>query len=233
MLSIISINENNYYNMKDMVVQNRDFFHGCISKPRTIIIKKKIPETEYIYANFIEKSNKWNVTTVESKKANLLISKEWVDTSSFFNNKPTELKVNTDENMTELVEKSPPLLELEENEKFKDAEGKVLEIETRGEKTQNGIFFKVVDVSKAFDMPYLKDTLLDGKSGAYKRDEDFFVFDIRTSSEGNSLRTSTKKYLYLSYEGMLRVLYVSFCFSFSSISRFCSKRLSNFSFKLL
>ena len=82
------------------------------------------------------------------------------------------------------------------------------EIETRGEKTQNGIFFKVVDVMKAFDMPNLKNALLDQKMGAYSRNDDYFVFYVRNTG-GNSLTPSIKKYLYLSYEGMLRVLFVS------------------------
>ena len=207
MLTIIAINETNYYNMKDLMELNRDFFHGCTSRPKAIVIKKKIPATDYIYANYVEKMQKWNITTVECRKSSLLITKEWVD-AHFFNNKPKE---NEDGeavlSMTELVAKSPPLLELEEHEKFKDMNGNALEIETRGDKTHGGIYFKVADVMKAFDMPKLNDALIHDNSG-YLKNDDYFLFYIREVSVIVS-ETIIKKYLYLSYRGMLRVLFVS------------------------
>lgn len=211
MMSLITINENSYYNTNDLFVHNKDFFYGCSDTKRTIIVKKNIPESEYLYATFATKKNRWNLTTSKCNKANLFISKAWVD-AHFFNTKPVHLtededKGDKEENITELVEKSPPLLSLEEHEKFKDADGNVLEIETRGEKTQNGIFFKVVDVMKAFDMPNLKDSLINTTS-CYSRNDDYFVFFIQTSAINNCLPL-IKKYLYLSYEGMLRVLFVS------------------------
>lgn len=62
-----------YYNMKDLAVLSPEFFYGCKTKPRTIIQKKKIPNTEYVYANL--KKNEWNITTEECKKAQLLVSR--------------------------------------------------------------------------------------------------------------------------------------------------------------
>ena len=55
---------------------------------------------------------------------------------------------------------APPLLELEFDEKFHDDDGNVLEIETRGERDHDKIFFRVQDVMTAFDMPNLDKSLL-------------------------------------------------------------------------
>ena len=40
-----------YYNNTDLFQYNKLFFYGCTTKPKTIITKKSIPETEYLYAN--------------------------------------------------------------------------------------------------------------------------------------------------------------------------------------
>ena len=192
----VTIDAKQYYNSKDLCEYNPEFYYGCKSKPRTIIQKKKIPTTDYIYANL--KSKEWNLSTEECKKAQLLIAKSWVDTHYF---KP---------DTTEVVEsdiKTLSLVHLEDSEKFKDVNGTILEIETCGEKTRNGIYFKVQDVMVAFDIPNL-DVVLRHETSAYERGIDFDIFFIGTT-QVNHLSPPIKKNLYLTYHGMLRVLFVT------------------------
>ncbi|KAJ3028924.1 hypothetical protein HDV00_009908 [Rhizophlyctis rosea] len=59
----------------------------------------------------------------------------------------------------ELLILAPNLLRLEEHEKFRDTDDNVLEIETRGERNRNHIYFKVTDVMRAFDFPSLNNNL--------------------------------------------------------------------------
>ena len=66
-----------YYNNTDLFNYNKNFYYGCTSKPKTIVTKKNIPESEYFYANL--KKGDWNLTSSECKKSQLLISIEWVD----------------------------------------------------------------------------------------------------------------------------------------------------------
>ena len=104
----VTIDAKQYYNSKDLCEYNPEFYYGCKTKPRTIIQKKKIPTTDYIYANL--KSKEWNLSTEECKKAQLLIAKSWVDTHYF---KPDTEVVESDT-------KTLSLVQLEDSEKFKD-----------------------------------------------------------------------------------------------------------------
>lgn len=198
-----------FYNVKDMLLQNRDFFRGCVVKPREIVSKKKIPESEYLYATLTVKTNDWKLSDNSCKKAQLLISKSWVDTNF-------EIKPESDAE-PEPNELDAPLLSLEESEKFKDENGNVLEVEVRGERNKNKIFFKVQDVMTAFKMPYL-DTTLQDKTSNYERDLHYKTFNrpacgFRSQSNKPTytemVSNMTKKSLYLTYKGLLRVLFTS------------------------
>jgi hypothetical protein len=192
----VTIDAKQYYKSKDLCEYNPEFYYGCKTKPRTIIQKKKIPPTDYIYANL--KAKEWNLSTEECKKAQLLIAKPWVDTHYF---KPESSEV------VESDIKTLSLVHLEDAEKFKDANGTILEIETCGEKTRNGIYFKVQDMMKAFGIPDL-DCSLRHENSNYERGADYDTFFIRDNQD-NVLSPTIKKGLYLTYHGMLRVLFVT------------------------
>ena len=219
-----------YYNMKDLTILSPEFFYGCKTKPRNIIQKKNIPTTEYVYGNL--KKNEWNLTTEECKKAQLLVTKDWIDKYFFTTIKNTQVTKktndviinktdnenndkNNDENEDENndendinnedCENAPPEIYLEDGEKFKDVNGNIIEIETRGEKYEDKIFFKVKDVMKGFNMTNLHIHIIDKNSG-YNKNIDYKYFFNRVTLR-NTL--TIKKSLYLTYEGMLRVLFVS------------------------
>jgi hypothetical protein len=192
----VSIFAIQYYNSKELCEYNPEFYYGCKTKPRTIIQKKNIPQTDYIYANL--KAKEWNLSTEECKKAQLLITKTWVDTHYF---RPETSEV------VESDIKTLSLVQLDDHEKFKDANGTILEIETCGEKTRKGIYFKVQDVMKAFDIPNL-DNVLCNSCNNYERGVDYDTFFIPTILT-NCVLPPIKKTLYLTYHGMLRVLFVT------------------------
>jgi len=211
---IDSLKTKMFYNSKHLFDFNQTFYYGCKSKPKSIIIKKKIPPSEYVYANL--KLNEWNLSTADCKKSQLLISKEWVDTHFFKKTEPDVVPVipvvpivpvlPNEFQDTETVD-APALLILEDNEKFKDTDGNILDIETRGTKSRKNIYFKVSDVSKIFDMENLSATLLDTR-GWYERKIDYETFFIRQAF-GSTKSHTIKKCLYLTYHGLLRVLFVS------------------------
>jgi hypothetical protein len=76
------INDREYYNSKDLQAFKPEFYYGYTSKPRNIITKREIPESEYIYATFEKLTKKWNLSDDKCKKAQLLISKQWVQVIS-------------------------------------------------------------------------------------------------------------------------------------------------------
>jgi hypothetical protein len=230
-----------YYNSKDLFNYDNLFYYGCKSKPRNIIVKKNIPETDYLFAN--QKLNEWNISTSSCKKAQLLISKKWVD--RFFFKIPQEPIINIKPDITEpniiqhettfddivlnevkvdkdSIEYAPELINLKDNQKFRDSDGNIIEIETRGTKQYNNIYFKVSDVSKGFDIKNLN-TTLSHKDRGYERNEDYKTFLIsvinkkdeliKNMNKNNGLpieqSNTIKKSLYLTYNGLLRVLFVS------------------------
>ena len=184
----ILISDREYYNSKDLQAFKPEFYYGCTSKPRNIITKKNIPESDYIYATFEKLTKKWNLSNDTCKKAQLLISKQWVDANYFKSssiiikkkpvlaqqkqgqqeeeqgqqeelpqittppppNRELEALIDDHEEEEEIVEEeeqeqqkvenAPPILHLDDGEKFHDADGSVIEIETRGERHEDKIY---------------------------------------------------------------------------------------------
>jgi hypothetical protein len=80
------------------------------------------------------------------------------------------------------------------------------ELEVWGERAMDKCFFRVANVSKVLEMPNLHSTIIKDITG-YIVDNDFYFFN--TKKKDNILKKDNKKELYLSYAGLVRVLYVS------------------------
>jgi hypothetical protein len=226
-LSTIHIEGASYHNSKDMQALNPGFYKGVTTTPRRIIDRKKIPATDYVYAT-LEKGKGWNLSTDNCKKAQLLISTKWINANRFFD-MPMPVKppvvsaetVNEVESATEANEAiesieatevtsakdAPPIIHLSDAEKFHDSDGNVIEIETRGERHEDQIYFKVKDVSIGFEMPSLNHVLVN--EGGYKRGIDYITFKRCTQNVSKNTNKPSSTSLYLTYEGLLRVLFVS------------------------
>jgi hypothetical protein len=253
----ILISDREYYNSKDLQAFKPEFYYGCTSKPRNIITKKNIPESDYIYATFEKSTNKWNLSNDTCKKAQLLISKQWVDANYFksasivIKKKPVlaqqkqgqreeeqgqqeelpqittppppppnrELEafaayreededeiVEEEEQEQQKVENAPPILYLDDSEKFHDADGSVIEIETRGERDRKKIYFKVKDVSVGFGMPSLYRNICADRGYDYGLHYKYMFIRLSFLNVEND---TIKKELFLTYRGLLRVLFVS------------------------
>jgi len=224
-LPVIHIEGASYHNSKDMLTLNPGFFKGFTTTPRRIIDRKKIPATDYLYAT-MEKGKGWNLSTDKCKKAQLLISTNWINANRFFGitgapsvavnevmSASAENKVMNEveaENkiMNEVAEDAPPILYLSDAEKFHDVDGRVIEIETRGERHEDNIYFKVKHVSIGFEMPSLNHVLVN-MEGGYNRGIDYITFNRYTQNVSKNTNKLSSTTLYLTYEGLLRVLFVS------------------------
>ena len=99
---------------------------------------------------------------------------------------------------------------MEPHEKFHDTDGEILEIQTRGERHVDKIFFRASDVSKRFDMPGLKQALLKETEAGYERGLHFTTFTVVNCVDHNKNNTKKPvKSLFLTYHGLMRVLIVS------------------------
>jgi hypothetical protein len=200
--------ENKTYVNADYVLSNAPVYSkGCRSS-RDLIKKKNIESSKYLFARL--KNNEWVITDGKSPKFDkVFILKSFTKTIPELNNE--NVKVTDDKG----IEKAPDIIYLEDNNKFKDTEGNIIEIETRGEREHDKVYFKVKDVAEGFNIEYLNDSINDKKSNyEINIDYKYFICNKTVNSRQKTdkltdYKTSTKKELFLTYQGMLRVLFVS------------------------
>lgn len=192
----IKILNENVYNAEDIYKYDSSYFIGC-NRIRLIIEKKKLDENDYFFA--YNNKDTWIKSTANYPRAKLYLTESYV-----VNNVPKFMDVIKQELYK--YEEAPSILELEDNEKFKDANGKVLDIETRGEKNYDKCYFKVKDISNAFVMPNLNTVLLN-KDNTYEKHIDYKTFHVTKSRNHESCKS--KNELFMTYEGIVKLLYIS------------------------
>ena len=192
-MEIIRLNEIEYINCDD-VFKKAPIYCKDSRNGRELIKNKKIKD--YIYVRL--KENKWIITDGKSYKYDkILFKKLFIDTIK---------EINEPIIIDDKYELLPEIIHLDNNEKFRDNEDNILEIETVGEREVNSIYFKVKDVMNGFNMDRLNDILQD-KNKCYNENIDYKYFMINYTNSGN--KQIKKKELYLTYRGLLRVLFVS------------------------
>ncbi len=217
----------NVYTVDEIKRYDQKFLHGVRNGTKSI--QKCLPEHSYFLAIMSKRSNCY-VPSTNLQRAKLLLKSKWVRENVLQNVANNEDPINDDEptdveatdnvttaNQTKVststavqdspaatapsYKLAPPLLELNDDEKFRNAEGIPVDIETRGVRSPRRIFFRVVDISRAFGITNLKNSLCHPTS-CYERNRDFVTF---THVGKNVVRTS----MFLTYIGLLRVLFVS------------------------
>jgi protein involved in ribonucleotide reduction len=202
-MNIIIINQNSYYLSTELFEHNKNLFNGC--KGRDVIKKKKLNPNDYIYAHLTKSG--WKISNEDYKVAKVLITKNWYDqkiniqiNNEFVHNTPTNGFANNDYQM------APPILDIEDYEKFKDTDGHIINIIIRGERNYKKCYFRVKDVSKGFNMPNLQKTIIDERK-SYELDKHYKKFII--ISGANGANDANENEIYLTYKGMIKVLFCS------------------------
>jgi len=201
---LLKIEEIECYLAKDIFNYDRAFFIGInATRMRDIIIKKKLQPDEYLFG--LELSNGTILKKEEKlRKAQIYLTKEYVHTNI------PKYKKNIDKNDYK-YDIAPEILYLTDEEKFKDENGNIINIEVRGERKHDKCYFKMEDVSKGFGMNNLHQVLLD-KTGKYNINIHYKYFSIvdKLRTDENTTNTTTiQKKIYLTYKGMLKVLFTS------------------------
>jgi hypothetical protein len=189
----------NVYLLTDLITFDRPFFVGCIKSQRSVIRKKNIPAHQYWFATHSKRTNTWALAIPENCKAKILISEEWVH-----NNLP-RLTGNQDAYKYKPL---PPLLELNEDEKFRDIEDNVHEVEVRGVRSREGIRFSCRDVARVFEMETLDthiNRMLDSS------DYEVFCSDGPANWAGPSEQNMAayQASTYITYNGLLKIIFAS------------------------
>lgn len=170
------------------------FKRGCSSKKK-IVENHGLEENDYLYAK--DTGTKWIKASGKDKKNHkFFVTVEWFD-ENFAASPAKKLKDNT--------KPAPPIIELNDHEKFPNDEGGVMEIEVVGKRSVDECYFKVKDVANGFDLPSLHEVIIDKrkKCGHHIHNEYFYC---KNPAKGKNNRT---KKLFLTYFGVLRVLFTS------------------------
>ena len=104
------------------------FFVGC-TRPIFLVIKKRsIPESEYFMVCGNKPEN-YKPTIETNNNRTYLIKLDYLEQRHLL--------------LTGSSDEAPPILHLEAKEKFKDANGQILEVEVRGRRKRSFIFYRI------------------------------------------------------------------------------------------
>lgn len=196
--ALIQHNGVNYYNATDLRAFDSTYFFRTSRSIRKIISLKNIPSSSYHYATFSKKFG-WTSCAHQDKppcKAKLLLKEDWVN-----GNVPKMMTSPSEDNYE--YKKAPDVLYLTDNEKFKTDDGKIAEIEARGERNPKGIYFNIKDVSRCFNMPNIHNYVID-PDASYTEGRDYVIFLIELNNNKH-----LAKRIFMTYQGMLRILFVN------------------------
>jgi hypothetical protein len=196
--NLLTVNNRNYYSADELKLFDPLFFKGCGQSVRGVVKKYTISEEEYLYVLTLED----NATLSNPKvlKAKLVLSEEWSKSNLPSLNSSLSYKYDP----------LPPIIELKDSEKFMDDDGNIYNVETRGERREDKVFFKAKDVAKVFDMKRLTTSTLFNKDYGYSTPQHYKVFSVINELINHEfLQNRDKRVTFLTYEGLLKVIYSS------------------------
>lgn len=193
-IECIEYEDEKYYCVNDLKELDNDFFKGTSKGIRTIIERKNIPENEYIYA--YKKGDGWKKCKPKYPRSKILIKEGWLN-ENFPLCKGTIIKYDP----------VPPLIELSDEEKFYVGEGEnIKELEIRGKRNYKECYFDVDIIKNVFGLKSIKSVITDERRHGYIKDKHYKFYTEKNGKDHNS---NIKKKLYLTYSGLIRMLYVS------------------------
>lgn len=190
-MDIIIVENKKYYNSNDVKITHRQIFSKC-KRLKDIIENEKLNECDYCYARLIK--DVWCISNESHKTSKLLLSVKYVNRTIKQLN--CEKKDAVKKLECKVFIELPPLLELNENEKFKNADGVVADIETRGERRSSKCYFKMRDVSRAFEIDKLQEKIMCKESNFFP-DSDYVIF----------VEPDGRRELYLTFNGVIVAMY--------------------------
>jgi hypothetical protein len=211
-MSLIAVGPKEYLCALELSEKYPSFFLGAKARYiRRIVEKQNIPADAYIYA--AKQGDKWIASTHTYKRAKLLLERGWVQLN---------IQGNDQE---EKYQPCPPAIDLLDTDRFRDDNGKLFEVKIVGERSENGCFFKAVDISSAFGVPNLRASLLNIE-GNYKRGRDYRTFDCsKRCGEDSTYTVANTLQTFLTFDGLLRVLYSSRTGNANEFRKWCTSVL--------
>ena len=219
-------NDKNVYDLDSLVQYDQAYFFGCLKRKRDAITKKQIPEEHYFYAKITKDG--WSESESKYLRAKILVTEEWAKAnviklvekyavktpSSTLRAGPPGPKASTSRVIVKTRKEAPDLLKLEDHEKFRDSEDNIFEVEVRGVRNEEQIFYKGKDVEKVFGMGSLVRGIHNNDNN-YIKEEDYEIF-LLAHEPLNVVRGSIEKSqsrrvqsVFFTYNGLLKVIFNS------------------------
>lgn len=194
------------YNLEDLIQFDQAYFYGCLKRKREVLIKKNISPQDYFYAKITKKG--WEESNESYSRAKILIKSDWVksNVTKFVD------KYDKENASTQIILKeAPPILKLEEHEKFRDDTGNLFEVEVRGVREEDKIYFKAIDIEKLFEM----DNLIRHNIKRLLGGNDYINFVVQINNK-------FQKYTFLTIDGIKKLICRSRSISPSKLKWFLS-----------
>jgi hypothetical protein len=220
-MEVITINKKNY-TLADNVITNAPIWCKGVRNGRELTKKKSLDENYFIYARYVD--DEWIECEGKSVKYDkVLIRNIYLKKIDRYVKEITEDDDICDDKN---VMKAPPIITLADSEKFCDDNGYMLEIETRGIREHDKIYFKVKDVAEQFENDSLQSTLIKNSTTYIKCiDYEYFICKKDDTVTKKTCKTKVKTSMFLTYEGILRVLFASRCGNANNFIKWATKTL--------
>jgi hypothetical protein len=213
MFVIIRIKKVDYIHCDEVFEHALIYCKGSRSS-RELIKKKDIDEDNYIFAKLSKTTKgKWITSDGSSSKMDkILFTYNFVKNIKEIKNKIKQKHSESEQEEGEICE-APPIINLEDNEKFRDCDDNILYIETRGnERKADKVYFRVKDVSKVFNMKNLQNIIIK-QNTSYQNKYDYKYFIFRESKK-------IQKKIFLTLSGFRRMIEVNKSLLFSHKSKY-------------
>ena len=201
-ITTIKINNEEYVECTK-VLEKAPIYSKGSKNTRDLIKNKEIADDMFVFARK-NKDNTWTKSAdVSARLDKVFLKKEFLINIPELQEKDLGVQI-VDENG---IPEAPQIIQLSEAEKFKNDTGKIAEIGARGTRTVGGIYFSANDAQKEFELKNLLRVLKD-KDSSYEEEVDYKYFTIK-KGRIDSQKIVQKKEIFLTYGGMLKVLFAS------------------------
>lgn len=168
---------------------------------RIFISGNNVSSDNYIYAKEIK--GIWSQSDGKSCRFDkIMINKDYFDENFLKNNKCSKPNKYID---------APPVIKLEDHEKFYNNDDEIVEIEVLGERDPNNCYFKLRDIALGFDMHGLRKVILDERRDGYQLNKHYVIFhwEKNAGTADKKNKCVIKKEIFMTYLGILRILFAS------------------------
>ena len=210
-LQSITYNNEECFDFKEVITEYPRLSKATRGLWKDFSQKHSIPEDQ-VYSLSL-KDGKYNPCKPTYNRARFLIKKDYV------NDQLIPLVTRQITKVPEIIEEDveletlPDPIVLDDDERFRTPEGKFFDVDTRGSRKYDEIYFKAKDVGLLFEMR-IKETIFEVTS-VYRKHIDYEIFCGDNIYSDNTLVQINKKKpdrfnnTYLTYKGLMHAVYTS------------------------